>query len=345
MNAAVPSLFTNVRLVGAPPGTMTSVAVSSGMIDQVGDASPDGGLRVIDGSGCTLMPGLIDAHLHLLGIATYSFKDWILEDPTLHAARAVHDMQALVDAGFTTVRDAGSDVSLALKRAQAEGSLRGPRVWASGRWISVTGGIPDISDLPMCCIQGRGMSGVQADGPDACRHAVRSQVRAGADVIKVATTGGIDPAFLVAEATMAAVELETIIDTAHDLGRRVTAHNNVLPGQKPTGILRAVAAGVDAIDHGYYLEDRVLDVMAENSCFWIITCSYLKLVAERGRDAGLSTIYTDKAKSAWEAVFVLNPQGTKCRRSHRHRKRFAWNTNRSSWYKRDGTRSHARRRI
>jgi len=127
-------------------------------------------------------------------------------------------------------------------------------------------------------------------------------------VIKIATTGGIDPAFLVAESTMATAELEAIIDTAHDLGRRATAHNNVLPGQRPTGILRAVAAGVDAIDHGYYLEDRVLDLMAEKGCYWIITCSYLKLVAEGGREAGLSTIYTDKAKMAWDAVFDSIPR-------------------------------------
>jgi imidazolonepropionase-like amidohydrolase len=284
------------------------VRVADGRIEAIGSKTPTApGDLTIDGGGRTLMPGLIDAHLHIVGIDEYDFKKWALEDRGLHAARAVKDMAALVDAGFTTVRDAGSDVAISLKRAQAEGTVRGPRVLASGRWISVTGNLPDLPELPLCCMHERGM-GVPVDGPDSCRRAVREQVRAGADVIKIATTGGIDPTFLVAESPMAQSELDAVMDAAHGLGRKVTAHNNVLPGQRPTGILRSVAAGIDAIDHGYYLEDSVLELMAQNGTFWIVTCSYLKIVSENGAAAGLATVYTDRAKQALEAAFDTIPR-------------------------------------
>jgi imidazolonepropionase-like amidohydrolase len=300
--------FRNVRLVnpGAETREGVGVRVAGGRIAAVGEVEPDGG-RVVDGSGLTLLPGLIDCHLHVLGIDTYDFGHWALEDSTLHAARGVKDMERLVEAGFTTVRDAGSDISLALKKAQAQGAIRGPRMWASGRWISVTGNLPDLPDLPLCCMHERGM-GIQADGPAGLRRAVREQVRGGADIIKIATTGGIDPSFLVTQASMADVELEAVIQTAHDLGRRVTAHNNVLPGQRPIGIERAVRAGIDAIDHGYYLDDDIIERMAEAQTWWIVTSSYLKIVGERGPEAGLSQIYVDKARAALESVFDSIPR-------------------------------------
>jgi imidazolonepropionase-like amidohydrolase len=268
---------------------------------------PATAVRQVDAGGLTMLPGLIDAHLHLLGISTYDIGAWLTEDPLLHAVRAVDHMRALSDAGFTTVRDAGSDVSIALKRAQHEGSIVGPRVWASGRWISVTGNLPDVPSVPHCIADHRGM-GVSANGPDECSRRVREQVRNGADIIKIATTGGIDPSFVVADSTMRSEELAAIVDTAHGLGKKVTAHNNVLPGQPAVGARRAVEAGVDAIDHGYYLPDTILGLMAERGTYLIVTASYLKIVSEDGAEFGLSKVYVDKARIALEAVYDTVPR-------------------------------------
>jgi imidazolonepropionase-like amidohydrolase len=303
-------VFRGVRVLGAgdEPIERTDVSVEEGKFIGVGtEVSSANGASVVAGEGLTLMPGMIDSHLHLLGISSYDFNVWMMEDPTLHVARGVGDMAKIVDAGFTTVRDAGSDASLGLKAAQREGSIRGPRVWASGRWISCTGNLPDVPHLPFCVTHNRGM-GVVADGADECRRAVREQIRAGADIIKIATTGGIDPSFVVAEYTWSDDELRAIVDTAHGFGRRVSVHNNVLPGVPPTGIWRALTAGVDTIDHGYYVADDVLSAMAERETWLIVTASYLKLVSERGREAGLSDVYVDKATIALESVLDTIPR-------------------------------------
>jgi imidazolonepropionase-like amidohydrolase len=164
---------------------------------------------------------------------------------------------------------------------------------------------PHLSERVAVAAREAGVS-VSRDAEHA--SAVREQVRGGADIIKIATTGGIDPSFLVTQASMADVELEAVIHTAHDLGRRVTAHNNVLPGQRPIGIERAVRAGIDAIDHGYYLDDDIIERMAEARTWWIVTSSYLKIVAEQGPEAGLSQIYVDKARAALESVFDSIPR-------------------------------------
>jgi imidazolonepropionase-like amidohydrolase len=310
MKEQMTAVFRDVRVLGHgdEPIDATDVSVDAGKITRIGrGASEADGERIVNGQGLTLMPGIIDAHLHLLGISSYDFNLWMMEDTALHVARGVGDMASLVDAGFTTVRDAGSDASLGLKAAQREGSIRGPRVWASGRWISCTGNLPDIPHLPFCVTHNRGM-GVQADGVDECRRAVREQVRAGADIIKIATTGGIDPSFVVAEYTWSEEELRAIVDTAHGFGRRVSVHNNVLPGVPPTGIWRALAAGVDTIDHGYYVADDVLEAMAEQGTWLIVTASYLKLVSEHGREAGLSDIYVDKSTIALESILDTIPR-------------------------------------
>ena len=303
-------VFRDVRVLGSEEGSTErkSVWVRDGKIARVdGEPPAGGGSKVVAGEGLTLMPGLIDAHLHVLGISSYDFNAWMIEDPALHVARGVGDMAKLVDAGFTTVRDAGSDTSLGLKAAQREGSIRGPRMWASGRWISSAGNLPDISHLPFCVTHNRGM-GVVADGVDECRRAVREQIRAGADIIKIATTGGIDPSFVVAEYTWSDDELRAIVDTAHGFGRRVSVHNNVLPGIPPTGMWRALAAGVDTIDHGYFVPDDVLAAMAKQGTWLIVTASYLKLVSEGGREYGLSDIYVDKATLALESVLDTIPR-------------------------------------
>ncbi|HZC99592.1 MAG TPA: amidohydrolase family protein [Actinomycetes bacterium] len=303
-------VFRDVRVLGDGdrPIERGSVWVEGGRIATVdGEPSAPGELKVVAGEGLTLMPGLIDAHLHILGISSYDFDVWMMEDPALHVARGVADMARLVDAGFTTVRDAGSDTSLGLKAAQREGSIRGPRMWASGRWISSTGNLPDIPHLPFCVTHNRGM-GVVADGVDECRRAVREQIRAGADIIKIASTGGIDPSFVVAEYTWSDDELRAIVDTAHGFGRRVSVHNNVLPGVPPTGMRRALAAGVDTIEHGYFVPDDVLAAMAERGTWLVVTASYLKLVSEGGRKYGLSDIYVDKATLALESVLDTIPR-------------------------------------
>jgi imidazolonepropionase-like amidohydrolase len=257
---------------GTPPVLDSAVVIDGERIIAAGPRGSTSwlaGAEVIDVGGLTLLPGLIDTHDHLASHGYALTKRWGLDEPasTTHL-RTGDVLDRTVAMGYTTVRDAGG-LDAGFKLAVEEGLVTGPRLSLSIRIISPTGGIGDsISPSGHSCWvpPDPALPDSVANGIDQVRTVVRTMVRAGADVIKCATSGGAssrpghgpkDPAFT-------RDEMRVLVDEAHALGRKVMCH--ALGGP---GLRLAIEAGVDSIEHGSYLADEpeLIAMMAERSIF------------------------------------------------------------------------------
>ncbi|TDD86093.1 metal-dependent hydrolase family protein [Actinomadura rubrisoli] len=285
----VTTVLRAARVLDVPAGTMLTgveVKVRDDMIVEVG---PDlTGDLVVDLGDRTLLPGFFDVHLHLTGVRAHAEEIRAPETDIL-AVRAARDCETLLAAGFTTVRDCGGVTALHLRTLIAEGTIRGPRIFAAGPVLCQTGGHADQHHLPPAEAR-RSRESLIVDGPWACRAAVREAVRMGADFIKICTTGGVSserdhPK----DAHYTAEEVEAIVDEAHRLGRKVASH-----AQGRNGVLTAVRAGVDSIEHGYFLDEECVTEMATRGTVYVPTFD-LKTFFER-------TVTTDHGLPEWRVI-------------------------------------------
>jgi imidazolonepropionase-like amidohydrolase len=248
------------------------IVVEGDRIKTVGSAANikvPSGAHVIDLSHSTVLPGLIDCHTHLGARADryneiYDFKD----SPLMHTIFGVGNARKTLEAGFTTVRDVGSDPFMAvdLRNAIREGFAIGPRMVASGPAISITGGHGDLNNYSP---QTRVMMFPEerdfaiADGVDQVRHVVRAQVKYGVDVIKILATGGVlskgdspgAPQYTLEELKAAAEE-------AHMAGRKIAAH-----AHGAQGIKNAILAGIDSIEHASLIDDEGIRLAKEHGTY------------------------------------------------------------------------------
>jgi imidazolonepropionase-like amidohydrolase len=260
------------RLLATPgeaPKRDQSVWIADGKIKSVAAGFIDlpAGARLIDLKDKFVLPGLIDCHVHLTGQLGADSRLRLVEDsdPKI-ALEAVHRARVTLAAGFTTVRDLGArppDVIYALRAAIAEGKVPGPRILCVGAILSPTGGHGQIygyrADVCACIQSNIGV----CDGIDACRRAVRLQVAQGADAIKFVATGGVLSNLRAGiDQQFTDDEIQTIIETAHRLGRRVSAH-----AHGTAGINAALAAGVDSIEHGSFLDDKSIELFLKHRAF------------------------------------------------------------------------------
>jgi len=250
----------------------SSVVVVDGKIDRIvqGFIAVPEEARLVDLRNRTVMPGLIDCHVHLeWEQSRNSYNERYTLNESDIAFRAAVYARRTLNAGFTTVRDlGGTGVNIALRNAINSGWAVGPRIITAGRALSITGGHADnttggkwdLFDPP-------GPELGIADGPDECREAVRTQIKRGADCIKVCATGGV--LSLARDGRLphySSDELETIVKTAKDLGVDVAAH-----AHGDEGMRRAVEAGVITIEHGSYMSESTMDAMITHGTWYVPT--------------------------------------------------------------------------
>jgi len=266
-------------------------------VGKVGAVNLPRDAEVIDVTGKTVMPGLIDAHVHLWGITSMNPLTWVIDPPGLRGVRAVMDVWKIVDCGFTTVRDCGNGNfnSIYLKRAIEEGSIIGPRIVSCGAIITQTGGHGDSHFVPVDWAMARGIGRI-ADGVDECRKAAREQLREGADFVKLCSSGGVmSEKDLPTSCEFSLEEIRAIVEEAHHVGRKAASH-----AQGTQGIKNALIAGVDTIEHGYYLDDETIGMMIKQKTYLIPTLAIIQAIVSKGPKAGVPEVHVNKARKVQE---------------------------------------------
>ena len=231
--------------------------------------------------GMTLLPGFIDAHIHICHDGSPDPASTMMAqtqtETTLKAAKAAR--QTLM-AGVTTVRDMGGvdGIDLGLKKAINSGLIPGPRMQVSGRLICMTGG--------------HGWRiGLEADGPDEVRRAAREQIKAGADNVKLMATGGVmTPGVLPGSEQFTEAEMRAGVEEAHKAGKKTATH-----AMGTRGILNALRAGIDSIEHGVYLDEEAVAFMVGHKVPFIPTISALYHIEAKGVAAGIPDYAVEKA--------------------------------------------------
>ena len=248
---------------------------------EVADATP------IDLSGHTCSPGWTDLHVHLDGESSpESYSEGFRLDAIDFAFRSVGYAGRTLDAGFTSVRDLGGEVTLHLRDAINQGLVDGPRIFAAGKSIATTGGHADPtnglnSELSYVLGPPGPTEGV-VNGVDDARQAVRQRYKDGSDVIKITATGGVLSYAKSGDAPQFTIpEIEAIVDTAKDYGYRVAAHAHGKEGMR-----RAIVAGVTSIEHGTYMDDELFALMKEHGTWYVPTIHAGRFVAEKAKVDG-----------------------------------------------------------
>lgn len=278
---------------------------STGLISDCGKSSdvqtPSDVRRTISGESYTILPGLIDCHVHFFGSMHYDLMEWVATPDALVALRSVEDMRKLLHAGFTTVRDLGSKVGTFLARAVTERVITGPRVIAAGKSLAQTGGDDDPKILPLDIAQRLSYS-YYCDSPWEGRKAVRLCVRDGAEVIKVYASGSFAQGGT-PKPQLTVDELSAIVDEAHRIGIKVTAH---CYGEM--ALTNAIEAGVDSIEHGIGLTFDIAAQMKRKGIYYIPTLTPFMLSrpsANKVRDQLIKRHLSQDMELAKEAQLMI----------------------------------------
>jgi imidazolonepropionase-like amidohydrolase len=274
-----------------------SVIVEGNKITEIrqGFVTPAASQQVIDLKGSTVMPGLMDMHVH---IESETRRGAVVDRFTLNPADIAFESLAYAQrtlmAGFTTVRDlGGSGVNVALRNAINKRQVVGPRVFTAGKSIATTGGHADPTNAYRRDLMGDpGPREGVINGPDEARKAVRQRYKDGSDLIKITATAGVlSQAKDASGAQFTEEELRAIIATAKDYGYRVAAHAHGAEGMK-----RAVRAGISSIEHGTYMDDETIALMKQHGTWYVPTITAGKATGDSAKIPGYYTdIVTPKA--------------------------------------------------
>lgn len=307
---------------GQAPLSDAVVLIKDNIIEYAGDFDslelPTEKITRIDANGGYILPGFIDCHVHLMANG-FRMEDNMYDPLSLFFYKSVENMRLTLDAGVTTVRDAGL-ADYGIKTAVQEGFVKGPRVQVSVAPLSITGGHFDFwlkSGFDMKTSY-PGHPNSICDGTDGVRKKVREVLRAGAEVIKVMVTGGVMSANDRPEFTQFTVEeLQTIVEEAGYRGIKTMAH-----AHGTEGIKNAIKAGIHSIEHGTYLDAETIQMMLDNGTYLVPTLLVMKINKERAESGSIPDYGVDDAlrifdihrknvKQAYQAGITI-VMGTDC---------------------------------
>lgn len=263
--------------------------------------------EVIDARDMFVMPGFIDAHIHLSGLKGGSLLKMMFEKPEYRALKASKWLERLLISGFTTVRDCGEPISISLRRAVKEGAIRGPNIIAAGKPITQTFGHGEFShDLPLEFSIALGYSEF-CDGVESCIHASRKVLRDGADFIKIFATGGVLSQRDRPETPQLSFdEIRAIVDEAEKVDTYVAAHAH---GDRGARI--AIEAGIKTLEHGTLLKDETLKLMAEKGVTLTPTMTIQELIYRYGKQIGVDEWGLEKIVIVRESISNVVKKATK----------------------------------
>ncbi|MBQ3076455.1 MAG: amidohydrolase family protein [Clostridia bacterium] len=261
----------------------SSILVEDGIIREIGGAAP-ADAEVLDLGGKSVMPGLFNCHTHIC-LAPVADPKYDETDAQV-TMMALDHLKMYNETGVTYVRDVGgmNFIDIDIRDAVKAGKLCAPDLAVSGKCVTMTGG------------HGWSM-GRECDGADECRKAAREQLKAGADWVKVMATGGVmtkgvEPG----SPQLGEDELRAAIEEAHKVGAKTCTH-----AQGMTGIKNALRAGIDSIEHGFYMDDECFDLMKKNNTFFVPTLAAVYWIVKNGTEAGIPDYAVRKATEAMEA--------------------------------------------
>ncbi|MBV6501491.1 MAG: Imidazolonepropionase [Prosthecobacter sp.] len=286
------TLITNGQLIdgtGAPPVPDAAVVVTDGIITHAGparEAPPCPGARNLDARGGTILPGLVEAHIHLTYFNVTELQDLDIKYPVEYVTlQSAVNARTALECGYTSARSGGClhNIDVWMNKAIEEDMIPGPRLSTSGREICGAGGLmdwnPDYRKI--------GMEGIVfiVNGPDEARSAVRKLVKDGIEWVKTYPTGDAASPDINDHHTLCMTfdEMHAVVATAHNHGLKVTGHCRATEGIK-----NALRAGYDCIEHGTFMDDECLDLLLKRNVPMCPGLGFELWSVERGRDFGLS---------------------------------------------------------
>lgn len=286
------------------PRGPSTITVTDGRIVSIADGiqPAPAGAEVVALTDKTVLPGLIDLHVHLTGDPGGDFWKEAVEPDEWGVVVGAKNARLTALAGFTTVREAGSSQhsGFSLRRGTAEGMIAGPRIIAAGPALAIVGGHGDVTGFRPEINQILA-SGYACTGAVECAEKVRRASQNGADWIKITATGGVlSQQGRGLGAHFTSEEMEAIADTAHSLGLKVMAH-----AHGARGIEAASVAGIDTIEHGTYLDDGAIKAMKENGTVLVPTLMAFQGISERLGTGTYTPVVEEKVRAVAEAAKVF----------------------------------------
>jgi imidazolonepropionase-like amidohydrolase len=284
---------------GKAPLRNASVIIRGGKIEAVQPGFAEvAGAKVVDLRNATVLPGLIDMHVHLIGLDDrfQARLQRVNREDADEAFTGLVNARKTLLAGFTTVRDLGAEPRLIipLRNALAADEFPGPTIVSAGRMVSVSGGHGDARNGLNREVAATVRTNNVCNGPEDCSRAVREQVSGGADLIKIAATGGVLSNVAGGlNQQMTEEEMRSVVRTAHMFGRKVAAHAHGVDG-----INAALRAGVDSIEHGTFTNDETFRLYKQTGAYYVPTLMAPAAALADGKRGALTPAQYEKAQSA-----------------------------------------------